>query len=278
MFSTSEVFASGNGDLMDAIRNRAGKPINKVSSVISGPVLLSADQIQKTVEEHRIKLNGLNRALRETVEKIDEIGDDDDWDELPELNKEKAALQVQINGTTEKLNKAQADLAEAQTPDYQAKYQVQLLAENTAKAKAEERARKIAESEQRTKDLAEQRLLKEQAAQKAAQEEEQRRAEKARSARIDKLAENSLDEIRKRRQEKIAQAEKEYNEKLSGLGARRAAIADDFNETDVDTSEFDEAIKRRKELDKPVIAKVPVVEDNPKEVVGVKGESIIYFV
>ena len=64
MFSTSEVFASGNGELMDAIRNRAGKPINKVSSVISGPVLLSADQIQKTVEEHRIKLNGLNRALR----------------------------------------------------------------------------------------------------------------------------------------------------------------------------------------------------------------------
>ena len=47
---------------------------------------------------------------------------------------------------------------------------MQLLAENTAKAKAEERARKIAESEQRTKDLAEQRLLKEQAAQKAAQD------------------------------------------------------------------------------------------------------------
>ncbi len=121
MFSTSEVFASGNGDLMDAIRNRAGKPINKVSSVISGPVLLSADQIQKTVEGHRIKLNDLILALKETVEKINEIGDDDDWDELPELNKEKAALQVQINGTTEKLNKAQADLAEAQTPDYQAK-------------------------------------------------------------------------------------------------------------------------------------------------------------
>jgi uncharacterized radical SAM superfamily Fe-S cluster-containing enzyme len=252
MFSTSEVFASGNGDLMDAIRNRAGKPINKVSSVISGPVLLSADQIQKTVEGHRIKLNDLILALKETVEKINEIGDDDDWDELPELNKEKAALQVQINGTTEKLNKAQADLAEAQTPDYQAKYQVQLLAENTAKAKAEERARKIAESEQRAKDLAEQRLLTEQAARKAAQEEEQRRAEEARSTRIDKLAENSLDELIKKRQEKIAKAEKEQNEKLSelrGLGARRAAIADDFNEADVDTSEFDEAIKRRKELD-----------------------------
>ena len=113
----------------------------------------------------------------------------------------------------------------------------------------------------------------EQAARKAAQEEEQRRAEEARSTRIDKLAENSLDELIKKRQEKIAKAEKEQNEKLSelgGLGARRAAIADDFNEADVDTSEFDEAIKRRKELDKPVIAKVPVVEDNPKEVVGVK--------
>jgi outer membrane autotransporter protein len=45
MFSTSEVFASGNGDLMDAIRNRAGKPINKVSSVISGPVLLYPKEV-----------------------------------------------------------------------------------------------------------------------------------------------------------------------------------------------------------------------------------------
>jgi hypothetical protein len=275
MFSTAEVFASGNDDLLRAIRERSGKPIKKVGPVISSPVLLPAEQIQKTLEENRRKLDILNRELTETVEKIDEIEEngEDEWGELPDLTNQKAVLQAQIKDATEKLNKAQADLVEAQTPEYQDKYQAQLLAENAAKAKAEERARKIAESEQRAKDLAEQRLLTEQAAQKAAQEEEQRRAEEARSARIDKLAENSLDEIRKRRQEKIAQAEKEYNEKLSGLGglgARRAAIADDFNETDVDTSEFDEAIKRRKELDKPVITKVPVVEDNPKEVVGVK--------
>ncbi len=60
-------------------------------------------------------------------------------------------------------------------------------------------ARKIAESEQRAKDLAEQRLL----AEKVAQEEAQRRAEEAYSARIDKLAENPLDELIRKRQEKI---------------------------------------------------------------------------
>lgn len=220
MFSTAEVFASGNDDLLRAIRERSGKPIKKVVPVISSPVLLSADQIQKTVEEHRIKLNDLNRALRETVEKIDEIGDDDDWDELPDLNKQKTKLDAQIRDVEEKLNKSQADLADAQTPDYQAKYQVQLLAENTAKAKAEERARKIAESEQRAKDLAEQRLLAEKVAQEEAQEE-------AYSARIDKLAENPLDELIRKRQEKIDQAEKEHNKKLSelgSLGSRRAAV------------------------------------------------------
>jgi len=281
MFSTSTVFASGNDDLLRAIRERSGKPIKKVGPIISGPVLLPAEQIQKTLEENRRELDILNRALRETVGKIDEIGDDDDWDELPDLNKQKTKLDTQIRDVEEKLNKAQADLAEAQTPEYQAKYQAkyqaQLLAENTAKAKAEERARKIAESEQRAKDLAEQRLLAEKVAQEVAQEEAQRRAEEARSARIDKLAENSLDELIRKRQEKIDQAEKEYNKKLSGLGvlsARRAAIADDFNEADVDTSEFDEAIKRRKELDKPVVTEIPVVKDTPKEVVGVKGPLV----
>jgi len=277
MFSTSTVFASGNDDLLRAIRERSGKPIKKVGPIISGPVLLPAEQIQKTLEENRRELDILNRALRETVGKIDEIGDDDDWDELPDLNKQKTKLDTQIRDVEEKLNKAQADLAEAQTPEYQAKYQAQLLAENTAKAKAEERARKIAESEQRAKDLAEQRLLAEKVAQEVAQEEAQRRAEEARSARIDKLAENSLDELIRKRQEKIDQAEKEYNKKLGGLGvlsARRAAIADDFNEADVDTSEFDEAIKRRKELDKPVVTEIPVVKDTPKEVVGVKGTLV----
>ena len=277
MFSTAEVFASGNDDLLRAIRERSGKPIKKVVPVISSPVLLSADQIQKTVEEHRIKLNDLNRALRETVEKIDEIGDDDDWDELPDLNKQKTKLDAQIRDVEEKLNKSQADLADAQTPDYQAKYQVQLLAENTAKAKAEERARKIAESEQRAKDLAEQRLLAEKVAQEVAQEEAQRRAEEAYSARIDKLAENPLDELIRKRQEKIDQAEKEHNKKLSelgSLGSRRAAVEGGFNRKDVDTSEFDEAIKRRKELDKPVVPEIPVVKDAPKEVVGVKGPLV----
>jgi len=246
MFSTSTVFASGNDDLLRAIRERSGKPIKTVGPIISGPVLLPAEQIQKTLEENRRELDILNRALRETVGEIDEIGDDDDWDQLPDLNKQKTKLDTQIHDVEEKLNKSQADLADAQTPEYQAKYQAQLLAENTAKAKAEERARKIAESEQRAKDLAEQRLLAEQEARKAAQEEEQRRAEEVRSARIDKLAENSVDELIRKRQEKIAQAEKEYNKKLSelgSLGARRAFIADDFNEADVDTSEFDEAIK-----------------------------------
>jgi chromosome segregation ATPase len=260
MFSTPEVFASGNHALREAIKNRDGKPIKKVSSVISGPLLSSVEHIQKTLEEHRLKLNILNRERKETIKKIDEIGDDDDWDELPGLNQQKANLDAQINVTTEKLNKAQAELAIAQTPDYQAKYQAQLIAENIAKAKAEERARKIADSEQRAKDLAEQRLLTAQAAEKAAQAAEQRRAEEARSAKINKLAESSLEELIKKRQEKIVQVEKEYNRKLSELGvlgARRAAIADEFNEADVDTSEFDEAIKRRKELDKPVIAKVP---------------------
>ena len=277
MFSTSTVFASGNDDLLRAIRERSGKPIKKVGPIISGPVLLPAEQIQKTLEENRRELDILNRALRETVGEIDEIGDDDDWDQLPDLNKQKTKLDTQIRDVEEKLNKAQADLAEAQTPEYQAKYQAQLLAENTVKAKAEERARKIAESEQRAKDLAEQRLLAEKVAQEVAQEEAQRRAEEARSARIDKLAENSLDELIRKRQEKIDQAEKEYNKKLSGLGvlsARRAAIADDFNEADVDTSEFDEAIKRRKELDKPVVTEIPVVKDTPKEVVGVKGTLV----
>lgn len=266
MFSTAEVFASGNDDLLRAIRERSGKPIKKVGPIISGPVLFSTDQIQKTVEEHKLKLNILNRALRETVEKIDEIGDDDDWDELPDLKKQKTKLDAQIRDVEEKLNKSQVDLADAQTPEYQAKYQAQLLAENTAKAKAEERVRKIAESEQRAKDLAEQRLL----AEKVAQEE-------AYSARIDKLAENSLDELIRKRQEKIDQAEKEHNKKLSELGvfdARRAVIAGEFNEADVDTSEFDEAIKRRKELDKPVVTEIPVVEDTPKEVVGVKGPLV----
>ncbi len=37
---------------------------------------------------------------------------------------------------------------------------------------------------------------------------------------------------------------------------------------------MDEAIKRRKELDKPVETKIPVVEDTPKEVVGVKGPLV----
>ncbi|MCE2730838.1 MAG: hypothetical protein LW599_01950 [Rickettsiaceae bacterium] len=96
MFSTAEVFASGNDDLLRAIRERSGKPIKKVVPVISSPVLLSADQIQKTVEEHRIKLNDLNRALRETVEKIDEIGDDDDWDELPILTNKKQNLMLKF--------------------------------------------------------------------------------------------------------------------------------------------------------------------------------------
>jgi hypothetical protein len=275
MFSTSTVFASGNDDLLRAIRERSGKPIKKVSPVVSSPVLLPAEQIQKTLEENRRKLDILNRELTETVEKIDEIEEngEDEWGELPDLTNQKAVLQAQIKDATEKLNKAQADLVEAQTPEYQDKYRAQLLAENAAKAKAEERARKIAESEQRAKDLAEQRLL----AEKVAQEEAQRLAEEAYSARIDKLAENSLDELIRKRQEKIDQAEKEYNKKLSELGslsARRAVIADEFNEADVDTSEFDEAIKRRKELDKPVVTEIPVVKDTPKEVVGVKGPLV----
>jgi outer membrane autotransporter protein len=275
MFSTSTVFASGNDDLLRAIRERSGKPIKKVSPVVSSPVLLPAEQIQKTLEENRRKLDILNRELTETVEKIDEIEEngEDEWGELPDLTNQKAVLRAQIKDATEKLNKAQADLVEAQTPEYQDKYRAQLLAENTAKAKAEERARKIAQSEQRAKDLAEQRLL----AEKVAQEEAQRLAAEAYSARIDKLAENSLDELIRKRQEKIDQAEKEYNKKLSELGslsARRAVIADEFNEADVDTSEFDEAIKRRKELDKPVVTEIPVVKDTPKEVVGVKGPLV----
>ncbi len=40
MFSTAEVFASGNDDLLRAIRERSGKPIKKVGPVISRPVLL----------------------------------------------------------------------------------------------------------------------------------------------------------------------------------------------------------------------------------------------
>lgn len=131
ILSTSEVFASGNDDLLRAIRERRGKPIKKVGPIISGPVLFSPDQIQKTVEEHKLKLNILNRALRETVEKIDEIGDDDDWDELPDLKKQKTKLDAQIRDVEEKLNKSQVDLADAQAPEYQAKYQAQLLAENT---------------------------------------------------------------------------------------------------------------------------------------------------
>ncbi len=39
MFSTSTVFASSKGDLLEAIRSRAGKPAKKEGTVISGPVL-----------------------------------------------------------------------------------------------------------------------------------------------------------------------------------------------------------------------------------------------
>ncbi|MBM3467389.1 MAG: hypothetical protein FJX70_06135 [Alphaproteobacteria bacterium] len=124
MFSTSTVFASGNlpKDLLASIN--AGKALKKVDPVISSPVLLSAEQIQKTLEENRRKLDILNRELTETVEKIDEIEEngEDEWDELPNLTNQKAALQAQIKYATEKLNKAQADLADAHTPEYQDKY------------------------------------------------------------------------------------------------------------------------------------------------------------
>ena len=117
---TPEVSASGNDDLLRAIRERSGKPIKKVGPVISSPVLLPAEQIQKTFEENRRKLDILNRELTETVEKIDEIEEngEDEWDELPNLTNQKAALQAQIKYATEKLNKAQADLADAHTPEH----------------------------------------------------------------------------------------------------------------------------------------------------------------
>jgi len=268
MFSTSTVFASGNTtkDLLASIK--AGKALKKVGPVVSSPVLFSVEQIKETIKVNDRALNGFKREL-------EEIEESEEWyeEDIAKFEEDKRKIQDKIDDARQKLNQAKADLAEAQTPEYQAKYQAQLLAENTAKAKAEERARKIAQSEQRAKDLAEQRLL----AEKVAQEEAQRLAAEAYSARIDKLAENSLDELIRKRQEKIDQAEKEYNKKLSELGslsARRAVIADEFNEADVDTSEFDEAIKRRKELDKPVGTEIPVVKDTPKEVVGVKGPLV----
>ena len=116
MFSTSEVFASGNGDLLEAIRKRAGKPLKKEGPVvsgpaISGPVLLSVDQIQKTLKEHRLKLNNLKEEHARIQQDIDEAAD---WDDDPaNLEKQKTQIDAQIRDLEEKLNKAQADLAEA---------------------------------------------------------------------------------------------------------------------------------------------------------------------